>query len=146
MITYLTIQNIPDLSTLQSIEGLYKEIFQTIDHNKFTLRMTNEKAFSIIALDSDQIIGFKTGYSLDSKTFYSWIGGVLPAYRGRGIADELMKRQHAWCKQNGFQIIRTKTMNRWRSMLILNLKHGFNIIDNYTDEKGEVKIILEKEI
>lgn len=29
-------------------------------------------------------------------------------------------------------------------MLILNLKHEFNIISIYTDETGETKIILEK--
>ncbi|MCL4426117.1 MAG: hypothetical protein M1299_02105 [Firmicutes bacterium] len=31
-------------------------------------------------------------------------------------------------------------------MLILNLRHGFDIIGTYTDEKGEPKIILAKSL
>ena len=31
-------------------------------------------------------------------------------------------------------------------MLILNLKHGFDIIGTYTDDFGEPKIILEKKL
>jgi hypothetical protein len=31
-------------------------------------------------------------------------------------------------------------------MLILNIKHGFDVIGTYTDEKGEPKIILEKRL
>ncbi|HEY8343405.1 MAG TPA: GNAT family N-acetyltransferase [Calditerricola sp.] len=45
-------------------------------------------------------------------------------YRRRGIATELMKRQHAWCRRHGYQTIRTHTKNKWREMLILNLRHG----------------------
>lgn len=31
-------------------------------------------------------------------------------------------------------------------MLILNLRHGFDTIGTYTDEKGEQKIILKKQL
>jgi hypothetical protein len=37
-------------------------------------------------------------------------------------------------------------MNKWRSMLILNIKCGFDVIDTYTDENGRNKIILEKKL
>lgn len=55
-----------------------------------------------------------------------------------------MKKQHHYIKQRGYKVIQTKTMNRWRSMLILNIKHGFDVIDIYTNENGLHKIILEK--
>ncbi|MBO8157289.1 MAG: hypothetical protein H0Z32_12600 [Bacillaceae bacterium] len=35
---------------------------------------------------------------------------------------------------------------KWKGMLILNLKHGFDVIGTYTDEKGEPKIILRKNL
>ncbi|GMB08267.1 hypothetical protein B1no1_09770 [Thermolongibacillus altinsuensis] len=46
----------------------------------------------------------------------------------------------------GTKFVRTKTKNKWRNMLILNIKHGFDVIGTYTDEKGEPKIILEKRL
>lgn len=57
-----------------------------------------------------------------------------------------MENQRRWLKENGYHKVRTKTKNKWRDMLILNLKNGFEIIGTYTDEKGEPKIILEKNV
>lgn len=37
-------------------------------------------------------------------------------------------------------------MNRWRNMLVLNIKSGFDIIDTYIDEKVLHKIMLEKKL
>lgn len=67
-------------------------------------------------------------------------------YRGRGIASELMRRQHEWCHNESYKVIRTQTKNKWRDMLILNLRHGFDVVGTYTDEKGEPKIILKKRL
>ncbi|MBK8428057.1 MAG: GNAT family N-acetyltransferase [Lewinellaceae bacterium] len=90
--------------------------------------------------------GFKMGYRQDPATWYSWLGGVLPEHRGQGIAALLMQYQHDWVKSRNYRWIQTKTMNRWRSMLILNLKHGFDIIGTYTGNDGQTRIILQKEI
>ena len=57
-----------------------------------------------------------------------------------------MKLQHDWCSKNSFSVIETRTKNKWKNMLILNLKNGFNIIGTFTNEKGEPKIILEKNL
>ncbi|WP_342772619.1 hypothetical protein [Oceanobacillus piezotolerans] len=65
-------------------------------------------------------------------------------YREKGVASKLMEKQHQYLKKEGYKIVQTKTMNKWRGMLILNIKHGFDIIGTYTDEKGLHKIILEK--
>jgi len=61
-----------------------------------------------------------------------------------GVASELMEKQHNYLIEKGYTIVQTKTMNKWRSMLILNIKSGFDVIDTYTDENGRHKIILEK--
>ncbi|MDR7073060.1 GNAT family N-acetyltransferase [Fictibacillus barbaricus] len=99
-----------------------------------------------LVLSDDQAIGFKAGYELKPGKYYSWLGGVHPEYRKKGLAGSLMELQHGWCSTNGYQTIQTKTKNKWKSMLILNLKHGFDIIGTYTDSKGEPKIILEKNL
>ena len=55
-----------------------------------------------------------------------------------------MQHQHEWARQQGYLRIQTKTMNRWRSMLILNLQYGFDIIGTYMGNDGSVRIILQK--
>ena len=37
-------------------------------------------------------------------------------------------------------------MNQYKPMMILNLKRGFDIVDIYTNTKGQTKIIFEKEL
>ncbi|WNB92797.1 GNAT family N-acetyltransferase [Bacillus sp. NEB1478] len=123
---------------------LYKRIFEGSDRMTEPPVMKNFRAW--IAISDDQVIGFKAGYELKPSKYYSWLGGVHPDFRNNGIAGKLMEMQHKWCSSNGFNIIQTKTKNKWKSMLILNLKHGFDIIGTYTDSKGEPKIILEKNL
>ncbi|MBN8191954.1 GNAT family N-acetyltransferase [Bacillus sp. NTK074B] len=124
---------------------LHGSIFET--SNDLITEMANKPEILIdIAMDDSRVIGYKIGYQLDTHTFYSWLGGVDPNYRKQGIAAELMKQQHQTLKELGFKVVQTKTMNKWRSMLILNIKNGFDVIDTYTNEKGLHKIILEKKL
>ncbi|GAB3173867.1 GNAT family N-acetyltransferase [Telluribacter humicola] len=102
--------------------------------------------YTLLAYDSQQLIGFKMGYRRKTGHFYSWLGGVLSEYRKQGIASELMQRQHSWCQQNGYHTIRTQTMNRWRSMLILNIRYGFDVVGIVATPGQEPKIILEKRL
>ncbi|WP_323744667.1 GNAT family N-acetyltransferase [Thermaerobacillus caldiproteolyticus] len=123
---------------------MYETIFQT---SSVTIREKMRKVENLLvllALDGEKVIGFKMGYEQEKGEFYSWIGGVDSAYRQIGIGSTLMKMQHDWLKERGYQVVTTKTKNKWRHMLILNLRHGFDIIGTYTDEKGEPKIILKK--
>jgi hypothetical protein len=50
----------------------------------------------------------------------------------------------AHAEESGYKAVQTQTKNMWRSMLILNIKNGFDIIGTYTDNEGETKIIIEK--
>ncbi len=125
------------------------ELHQTIFGDAGTLISKLESKPSltvVVAKDKEIIIGYKIGYEMDRDTYYSWLGGVNPNYRKKGIASKLMDVQHQYLRGKGYQVIQTKTMNRWRNMLLLNIKHGFDIIDTCTDEKGLHKIILEKHL
>lgn len=90
-------------------------------------------------------VGCKLGYERKPGHYYSWLGGVEPAFRGQGIAAQLMRQQHAWCRQQGYRRIRTQTYNQWRAMLLLNLKAGFDIVGTVQGSHGLV-LVLEKEL
>ncbi|WP_338870876.1 GNAT family N-acetyltransferase [Spirosoma sp. SC4-14] len=98
-----------------------------------------------LAIDNQQIVGCKLGYERKPGQFYSWLGCVQPALRGHGIAGELMRQQHEWCRQRSYHTIRTETYNQWRTMLILNLRFGFNIIGTVQGKHG-LTIVLEKKL
>lgn len=129
------------------------ELIATIFDDQSPVQATNELAYQQtrtslligLAFDDQALVGYKIGYERQPGHFYSWIGGVLPAYRGHRIASALMDQQHDWCRQQGYHTIRTQTYNRWRSMLILNLRHGFDIVGTVQGKRG-LMIVLEKRL
>jgi predicted GNAT superfamily acetyltransferase len=144
-ITYRIYENdVPQL-ILADIERLYKTIFQSNDASKIKKRLATAQDLCLqVAYVGDELAGFKIGYAKDKALYYSWLGAVGERFRGRGIAKELMLQQHDWCKAKGYERVQTKTMNRWKEMLLLNLRVGFDIVSKYKSEDGVVKIILEK--
>ena len=98
----------------------------------------------ILCYQQKQLLGFKIGYRYNDITFYSWVGGVLPENRGNGIAKQLAQLQEQRVKEKGYQTLRTKSMNRFKPMMILNLKNGFDITNIYTNDVGQTKIVFEK--
>lgn len=136
---------IPENGVMKNILQLHQTIFN--DSETLLNRLENKKNLLItLAMENEKVVGYKIGYELDHDKFYSWLGGVDASHRKHGIASNLMKLQHEFLKQNSYKIVQTKTKNKWKNMLILNLKHGFDVIGTYTDEKGEPKIILEKRL
>jgi predicted GNAT superfamily acetyltransferase len=98
-----------------------------------------------LASAGEQVVGCKMGYERKPGHYYSWLGGVHDAFRTRGIARSLMQQQHAWCRQQGYHRIRTQTYNRWRAMLLLNLREGFDIVGTVQGTHG-LTIVLEKQL
>jgi ribosomal protein S18 acetylase RimI-like enzyme len=145
VIDYLVIRSMPAGDTLQGILDLHSEVFGTGDDLIDRMKKKPELLVTIAKQD-EKVIGYKIGYELDPHTFYSWLGGVNGAYRQHGIASRLLELQHHFLIENGYHIVRTKTMNKWRNMLILNIKHGFDVMETYTDKKGRHKIVLEKKL
>jgi predicted GNAT superfamily acetyltransferase len=142
---YVIFNSIPDGDVLEGITTLHKDIFGTSDDliNKMA---SKPQLLVITAMKGKKVIGYKIGYAIANNKFYSWLGGVDTNYRKHGVASMLMEKQHQYLKGNGYNIVQTKTMNKWRSMLVLNIKNGFDVIGTYRDEKGLHKIILEKKL
>ncbi|MBW8349658.1 GNAT family N-acetyltransferase [Bacillus sp. IITD106] len=138
-------KQIPEKAVMDGILQIHEHIFH--DSSELIRKMVNKRKLLIhVAFIDSQVVGYKIGYELSSEKFYSWLGGVDPNYRNLGIATKLMDKQHEFLREHGYKMVQTKTKNRWRQMLILNLKNGFNIMDTYTDKNGEIKIILEKNL
>jgi len=76
------------------------------------------KLLIVIAMNNNRIVGYKMGYEIDSDKFYSWLGGVDPKFRKHGIASDLLNKQHDYLLQRGYKAVQTKTMNKWKDMLI----------------------------
>jgi len=144
-ILYKTIEGYPDTKIYQDIVNLYSEIFEDADLEFLKKRVEkNAKLFSVLAYYNNQFIGFKVGYPYDKDTFYGWISGVLPNYRKQGVGTQIAIIQENFAKDNGFKKLRTKSMNTYKAMMILNLKNGFDITKVYTNAKGQTKIVFEK--
>lgn len=100
----------------------------------------------LVAEAEGRVVGFKLGYEQSPGIFYSWLGGVRPAWRGRGIARELLTLQETWVKKRGYARIRVKSMNRFPAMLHLLISAGYQIcgVEAGTVPDQGPKILFEK--
>ncbi|HEX8550624.1 MAG TPA: GNAT family N-acetyltransferase [Abditibacteriaceae bacterium] len=99
----------------------------------------------LVAFQDDRPCGYKIGYEYSSNTFYSWSGGVLPDCRKCGLGSALIAKQHQVAKDLGYSYVRTHTKNKYRDMLILNIKSGFDVTGVYKSlQEAHQGIILEK--
>ncbi|WP_409293926.1 GNAT family N-acetyltransferase [Peribacillus sp. SCS-26] len=134
-----------NIKIIEDLLRLHSDVFGTSD-DLINKMLSKPGLVVLTAMEGKKVIGYKIGYAIDNNMFYSWLGGVDPSYRTQGIASRLMEKQHHYLREQGYSIVQTKTMNKWRGMLILNIKSGFNIISTYTNEKGLHKIVLEKNL
>jgi predicted GNAT superfamily acetyltransferase len=100
----------------------------------------------LIAKERNQPAGFKIGYERSRETFFSWLGGVIPERRKRGIARTLMAKQHELCLSLGYEEIQTETYGDDPAMLILNLKEGFAVIGTHLGGDNRLRVQLRKKL
>ena len=146
-ISYQLIEGIPEKGILIKLKPIYSIIFEDADLDFFEKRLyEKDNILIVIATYNNDFIGFKIGYRYNDITFYSWVGGVKKEFRKLGIGKELARIQEGWAKQNDYLKLRTKSMNRFKPMMILNLRNGFDIVSVYTNEKEQTKIVFEKQL
>ncbi|OCQ22682.1 GCN5 family acetyltransferase [Pseudoalteromonas luteoviolacea] len=91
-------------------------------------RLHNCASLLLVAKIDGKPVAYKLGYECAVNHFYSWLGAVIPEYRGVGIAQSLLNEQEKWCQEHGYHSISVKSMNRFRSMLMMLLKNNYRII------------------
>lgn len=116
--------------------------------SEYELRCKENMHLSLIAEIGNEPVGFKIGYDrFMDGSFYSWMGGVLPEFRKKGVAEVLADYQENWAKQRGFSSIKLKTRKKHNRMINLSLKRGFSIIKEEPAENPmETRIWLEKKL
>ncbi len=88
-----------------------------------------EDLLMMIAYLEEIPIGFKIGYRQSKDTFYSAKGGVLSAYRRKGIARKMLYDMIAYVRELGFTRFAFDTFpNKHPGMTILGLDEGFNVV------------------
>jgi len=102
----------------------------------------------LVAEAGGRAVAFKLGYPISPQVFYSWIGGVIPAFRGHGTARALMKMQEQLAQERGYGTIRVKSMNQFPAMLHLLISADYKIVDTEypTSSLKDSKIVFEKRI
>ncbi|MEW9677978.1 GNAT family N-acetyltransferase [Lentibacillus sp. L22] len=141
----MNIEGFPESKLLNQILSLHEIIFGDSE-TLVKKAQSKPKLLFTVGLEKDVVVGYKIGYELESDSFYSWLGGVDENHRNKGVASKLMNQQHSYLQEKGYKTIQTKTKNKWRNMLILNIKNGFDVIGTYIDNSGEPKIVLEKSL
>jgi len=97
-----------------------------------------------LAIEDGSWKGFKLSYRRADALLYSWLGGVVPELRGQGVASELMRRQHADAATLGYRFAETRTRATNNPMILLNLRHGFQIVGFESDTNGVAVVIQRK--
>lgn len=130
---FLVARMIPELDSRYSIEQ-WKE------------KLNGKKHLILIAFIRDVPAGFKVGYDKwNDHRFYSWIGGVVPEFRRRRVALELLEEMERLAV--GYSVLEMKTFNHHKNMLFFALKHGFSIYAAKKDLKvDDIALYLKKEI
>lgn len=123
------------------------EFVEAINHKQFALRLQADPII-LVAYSKQKAVACKIGYDrFNDGTYYSWLGGVLPKYRNKGIALKLTAKMEQLAKEKGYTSIVFKTRNKFKAMLQFALKNRYNIIGfEAKDNPSENKIILKKKI
>jgi predicted GNAT superfamily acetyltransferase len=127
------------------LAALCADVFDTFDPAYLTARLVHAADPGLVVARGEDgaLIGFKLGYRRGT-TFYSWLGGVRPSHRRRGLAAELMARQHAWAAGAGYRHVETRSRAPNAAMIILNLRSGFQITGFEQDSEGRGEVIQRK--
>jgi GNAT superfamily N-acetyltransferase len=138
-----------DDSLLQLLEDLDRPTFpEPLTRAEFAAELRGKRNLQVlVASRAGTPCGYKIGFEHSSSVFFSWSGGVLPNYRRQGVASRLMLEQHRLARNLGYSFVRTHTKNKYRDMLLLNIKSGFDVTGVYKNLSEKMHgIILEKSL
>ncbi|WP_200976243.1 GNAT family N-acetyltransferase [Echinicola sp. 20G] len=135
------------IAEVLSISLAIPEFERSYGGDVYAERLQGKANLVLVAEYASKLVGFKVGYAIEEGTFYSWMGGVLPAFRRNGIAGVLADVQADWAKKSGYKKLFFKTRNRHKEMIRFGLKRGFMITDLVKKyPKEEFRIIMEKDL
>ena len=135
-----------DASVVDELESLNSGVFESVAPRYVSWRMSSMPDVSaFLAIADDKIVGFKVGYAMSQRKYYSWLGGVHSEFRRRGIASELMERQHKWIAARGYTVVETSANQENVAMAQVNLRHGFAVC-GIRVEPARTQVLYSKEL
>jgi GNAT superfamily N-acetyltransferase len=135
------------LEDLPVVVDLYNQIFRPArDLESFHRRFRGRyNALMMLARVGDRPVGFFLGFELKPLVFFAWFYGVLPEFRRKGVASQLMDAVHDWARNNEYDSIRFECHNQVRPMLHLAIAVGYDIVGMRWDpDRGDNLVIFEK--
>lgn len=119
---------VPD-QIVDEIKSLALSAFGGSGDSEGNWRFRHMPDFSLFeARTANQLVGFKIGYAHTKTRYYSWLGAVDSEFRRRGIARELMNKQHLWLRERGYLSVETGARQSNFAMAQLNLESGFKVV------------------
>jgi len=118
------------INDLKNIVKLDKAVFgmsRTPEEVEGKLKLQKHVHISVAKTTAGKLVGYGIGHEKKGK-YYLWSLAVLPEYRRRGIGSEIIEEQIRFAKEKRYTSFFVKTSNRWKEMLRLLLKKGFNIV------------------
>ena len=133
------------LAALPVIERINETLFQ---EKRIINRLDRADLTMLLAYIYDIPVGFKVGYGLDRKTFYSAKGGVLEPYRRHGIARLLLYEMMTRARLMGYRRFAFDTFpNRHAGMTILGLTEGFKVVQaDFNTVYNDYRLRFEKRL
>ena len=80
------------------VANLYNQIYRPTHEADFFRRrfLGRYNPLILVASLDENPVGFFLGFELKPDTFFSWLYGVLPDFRRKAIASQLMDAVHDW--------------------------------------------------
>ena len=124
-----------DLKIRDGAEHNFYAQFNKIDHINH----------AVVAVDNDIAVGCGaikafSEHCMEVKRMY-----VLPEYRGKGVASDVLKSLEIWAKELGYATCILETGMKQPEAIALYKKNGYSIIPNYGQYQNvENSICFEK--
>lgn len=137
----LTITEV-ELERLDLIRRLNVAIF---DDNHIIKTFERDDLLMLVARTNETAVGFKLGYQLDPRSFYSAKGGVRESYRRHGIARALLYAMLDVVRDRGYDRFVYDTFpNKHPGMTVMGLDEGFRVIRaGYSPEYQDYRLRFE---
>lgn len=114
---------------LDAVEMIRQMNVAIFDEERIINTFDRDDLMILIAWVDDEPAGFKIGYRENRFVFYSAKGGVLPEYRRKGLARQLLSYMMDEARSRGYVRFTYDTFpNRDQGMTVLGLNDGFRVV------------------
>ena len=134
-----------DQSALDVIRRMNRAIF---GERRIINTFDRKDLLMLMAYVDEEPAGFKIGYRENRRTFYSAKGGVMPAYRGDGLARTLLHVMMECAREKGFVVFAYDTFpNMHPGMTILGLREEFQVTRaDFNTKYRDYRLRFEKKL